>query len=152
MGDPIKYAFPFGPTFLLGNGSIPITNNWDVDGTGLLFIDYINKRIGINNSLPAYNFDVNGSASISGNLAVNTNNLYVDSATGNVGIGTTNPLQKLEVDGGVRLNTATVKPTADATSVGTMWITQGGAGIADILEVCLKSATDTYSWINIATG
>ena len=71
---------------------------------------------------------------------------------GNVGIGTTSPAEALEVNGGVRLNTATAKPTADATSEGTFWVTLGGSGVADILEICLKSSSDTYSWVSIATG
>lgn len=44
------------------------------------------------------------------------------------------------------------KPTAVAALRGMCWVTQGGAGVADTLEVCLKSAADTYSWKVAATG
>ncbi len=66
--------------------------------------------------------------------------------TGNVGIGTASPAQQLEVNGGVRLNTATTKPTCDATARGTFWFTQGAAGVKDTVEVCAKDAADLFSW------
>jgi hypothetical protein len=49
-------------------------------------------------------------------------------------------------DGGIRLNTTTAKPTCDASLRGTFWLTQGGAGVKDQLEVCAKDATDAYAW------
>jgi hypothetical protein len=67
--------------------------------------------------------------------------------SGNVGIGTTGPGEKLEVNGGIRLNTTTAKPTCDATHRGTLWFTQQEAsGSKDALEVCAKDATDNYAW------
>lgn len=68
------------------------------------------------------------------------------SASGNVGIGTTAPSQKLEVNGGVRMNTATSKPTCDVNARGTMWFTQGATGVKDTLEVCAKDALENYAW------
>lgn len=71
-------------------------------------------------------------------------NLHVAS-NGNVGMGTTAPAQKLEVNGGVRLNTATAKPTCDANARGTLWFTNGGAG-KDTLEVCAQDAGAVLGW------
>lgn len=65
---------------------------------------------------------------------------------GNVGVGVAAPSQKLEVNGGVRLNTVTVKPTCGATVRGTFWAVQGGAGVKDNVEVCAKDAGDAYAW------
>ena len=71
-------------------------------------------------------------------------------SSGNIGIGVGNASQKLEVNGGVRLNTVTVKPvTCTAALRGTIWFTQGVTGVgatADTLEVCAKDASDVYAW------
>lgn len=68
---------------------------------------------------------------------------------GNMGIGTTTPEQKLEVNGGIRLNTATAKPACGVASRGTFWSVQGGAGVKDTVEVCAKDAGDSYAWRTI---
>ena len=70
-------------------------------------------------------------------------------STGNIGIGgVPAPSQKLEVNGGVRLNTGTAQPVCDATVRGTLWFTKSAAGVADKLEVCAQeaTATPTYNW------
>lgn len=69
--------------------------------------------------------------------------LYFDSS-GNVGVGAASPAASLEVNGGVRLTTAT-KPTCDSTQRGTLWYTPGGAG-KDVIEVCAKDAGNSYAW------
>jgi hypothetical protein len=48
------------------------------------------------------------SLAVSGNLAVDTNTLYVDSANNNVGIGTDSPSQKLDVNGSVNVDSGIV--------------------------------------------
>ena len=75
--------------------------------------------------------------------------MRIDGSTSRIGIGTTSPEAKLEVNGGVRLNTITAKPTCDATHRGILWFTQGGSGAKDTFEVCAKDATDAYSWRTI---
>ncbi|QWV92465.1 hypothetical protein KP004_14815 [Geomonas oryzisoli] len=66
--------------------------------------------------------------------------------TGNVGFGTTTPTQRVEVNGGLRLNTVTAKPTCDTNARGTFWLTRNGTGVMDTLEVCIKDATEAYVW------
>lgn len=53
----------------------------------------------------------------------------------------------------IRLNPAGVaRPTADAANRGTVWYSKSAGGAADTVQICLKSAADTYSWVTIATG
>ncbi|HJV66864.1 MAG TPA: hypothetical protein VJ550_14100 [Geomonas sp.] len=67
-------------------------------------------------------------------------------SSGNIGIGTTTPGQKLEINGGVRINTISAKPACNSGARGTFWLTQNGTGTSDALEVCIKDATDAYVW------
>lgn len=70
--------------------------------------------------------------------------------SGNIGIGTATPSQKLEVNGAMRLNTTAVKPATCTSALrGTIWMTQGGTGVADALEVCVKDANGNYSWFKL---
>lgn len=94
-----------------------------------------------NNSFPAY-FAIETAPPSSGR----TEKMRITGA-GNVGIGTTTPTQKLEINGGIRLNTSTAKPTTCDNSLrGVLYYSQGGAGVADSLEVCAKDASGNYSW------
>jgi hypothetical protein len=75
--------------------------------------------------------------------------LGIDSGSnlqGYVGIGTIAPTQELEINGGMRLNTVTDKPTCDNTVRGTFWTAQGGTGVKDTVEVCAKDGADAYDW------
>lgn len=66
---------------------------------------------------------------------------------GNMGLGVASATQRLEVNGGVRLNTLTAQPTCDATNGrGTIWAIQGAAGVKDSIQVCAKDAANTYAW------
>ncbi len=65
---------------------------------------------------------------------------------GSLGVGLTAPTQKAEVNGGLRLNTATAKPTCDSTTRGTFWVVQAAAGTKDDVQVCAKDATNAYAW------
>jgi hypothetical protein len=70
-------------------------------------------------------------------------------SSGNVGIGISSPSQKLEVNGGIKLNTTIAKPTCNSSTRGTFWFTQGATGTKDSVEVCAKNAAGTYAWRTI---
>lgn len=67
----------------------------------------------------------------------------------NVGIGISSPQMNLEVNGGLRLNTSSGRPICSATIRGTIWITQSGSGISDVVWACIKNASDTYEWVGL---
>lgn len=70
-------------------------------------------------------------------------------SSGNVGIGTSSPSQKLEVNGGVKFNTSTAKPACDSAIRGTLWFTRGSITspiTADTLQVCVKDGSNNYLW------
>lgn len=53
---------------------------------------------------------------------------------------------------GVRLNTSGggSRPTCASGIRGTLWYVQGGAGVADTIDICAKAAADTYAWNALA--
>jgi hypothetical protein len=53
----------------------------------------------------------------------------------------------VESEGGVQLSTSGSQPTCDAAHRGMFWNIEGGAGVADILQICQKTVLDTYTWI-----
>lgn len=48
---------------------------------------------------------------------------------------------------GIALNTTGSKPTCNSTRRKQIFITEGGSGVADTVEVCLKDAADAYAWV-----
>lgn len=87
----------------------------------------------------------NGAACSNSYLSGNRNS-YLNNYAGNVGIGTSAPNEKLEVKGGVRLNTTSAKPSCNSSKRGVLWFTQGSTGVKDSLEVCAKDASGSYNW------
>ncbi|MEK7174508.1 MAG: hypothetical protein AAB759_02515 [Patescibacteria group bacterium] len=78
------------------------------------------------------------------------NNIIHFYASSSVSIGSSHgaPAARLEVDGGVRLNTAATPPSCDATVRGILWYTQSASGVNDILRVCRQSA-GAYDWLTV---
>jgi hypothetical protein len=114
-------------------------NNANTTGSNNTFIGY--------QAGPGTSGQLNNATAIGANAVVSANNaLVLGDNSVQVGIGTATPTAKLDVAGGVRLNTVAPKPTCDATVRGTFWFTQGGAGVKDSAEVCAKNKENTYAW------
>jgi hypothetical protein len=71
----------------------------------------------------------------------------IASAFAQVGIGTTNPIEKLDVDGAIRIsNTSSV---CDAAHRGTIKFVPGVSGFPDEVCICKKLANNLYAWDRI---
>src|SRR6056300_416962 len=66
------------------------------------FVTTANVEVGGEMTVSA-NVEVGGEMTVSGNVEVGTANLFVDTTTGNVGVGTTAPQKTLEVVGSMRI-------------------------------------------------
>jgi hypothetical protein len=90
--NPADVSMP-GPDALMASGT---------DGTAEIGMCYgygaKAAYVGIGTTNPTSNLHVVGTAAISSNLAVNTDDLFVDTNTGNVGIGTANPNALLHIE------------------------------------------------------
>ncbi len=85
------------------------------------------------------------------NVGNSTAYLFVNSSSGNVGIGTTAPLMNLEVSGGVMLNTTNQKPSCSDSIRGTIWFEKSNQ-YNDKLYACMRNSTGHYNWILVAIG
>ena len=68
--------------------------------------------------------------------------------TGNVGIGTTSPQAKLQVNGGVQLANDTA--AASASKVGTFRYRTSGNN--SYVDMCMQTGASTFAWVNIVTN
>ena len=115
-----------GTQALSVDGGAQVDGNLQVGAVSNLFVNTTTSNVGIGTTSPAYRLDVNGKvgiqdelnvdggAQVDGNFQVGVvSNLFVNTATSNVGIGTTTPAYKLEVDGKVGIQDE-LKVTYDA--------------------------------------
>jgi len=52
---------------------------------------------------------------------------------------------------GLKIYDMGTKPACNSTTRGYIWRDEGGAGVADTLEVCAKNSSDTYAWYPLAS-
>jgi hypothetical protein len=74
-----------------------------------------------------------------------SNRITIDSSTGDVGIATTNPRAKLDVNGGIRMADDT--SAAASTNVGTLRYRTSGNN--SYVDMCMQTGASTYEWVNI---
>jgi hypothetical protein len=98
--------------------------------------------------------DVTGGASIQSNLKVGTTNFFVDTTTGNVGVGTTNPTHgRMQIvcssqspDGGL-----TVRGGDFNAGLGAMWVEGSGSGQRFKIQAYKNENTDPPAGVNPST-
>ncbi len=76
--------------------------------------------------------------------------LLVKRVDGFVGINQSSPQHQLDVGGQMRLaDNEGVQPACAVATRFTFWVTAGGAGVKDKVEVCAKDGGDAYAWRTI---
>jgi hypothetical protein len=98
----------------------------------------------INNTLVQAGIQPAGDYALDNNVVKKTGET-TQSIEGKVGIGTTNPKSKLDVDGGIKVSDDTDAPSLD--KVGTMRYRKDGSNT--YCEMCMQTNDNTYAWITI---
>ena len=129
--------------YLYGDGSniTGISSNLDqivnIGNVTSNTVQFTNATTGI---VATGNVEVGGELTVSGNVVVDTNTLFVDSVNNRVGIGTTSPDEKLHVNGNIRLG-GPQGTDEDASyyikSAGQIHINSAADGTADDSYICL---------------
>lgn len=52
------------------------------------------------------------------------------------------------LNNGAQLFTSGTRPACSSATRGLLWVAQGGAGVADVLQACMKDAAGNYAWVN----
>lgn len=130
-GTP-SFSLDVNGTFrLVGAGqldsTLTIADDLNVD-SGVLFVDVSTNRVGINDTTPSFSLDVTGTVNATGavtlgstvtvtdDLIVDTDVLFVDVSANRVGINTATPSHALDVVG-------TLEVTGNSTLTGTLTLT-----------------------------
>ena len=149
---------------LIGNGNLSVSGNVGIgttspgdklvvqgDGDGILVRsnDFTLSRI-----IPRGQTSTNWDKALFSLYNAAAENVRIDTAGsswfngGNVGIGTTSPSSKLQVNGGVQLANDTA--VASASKVGTFRYRTSGNN--SHVDMCMQTGASTYAWVNIVTN
>lgn len=151
-----------GIYFKAGNkatNSVSVLNGWTLYSQDYNYSIFLNEAAQIRLNGKTY---VGGTTTPTARLHIaagsaSANNAPIKLTSGT--INTTAVAGQIEYDGQFYLTPSTnerfkllqvtgaSKPTCDSTIRGQHWTIPGGAGVADIFQVCLKDASDIYAWV-----
>ncbi len=177
IGSPVGSDSGGADIYLSGTGTSPSGNVFiggiSTDGlpSGSLFVY---DQIGVGTTSPAYKLDVQGGqVNSSGGFCINGdcraawsaitgtsywtlsgNNLYASSTSYNVGIGTTTPSERLEVNGNLKFSTANPNIISSSYVVipGGIYVSSGTPYFANQIQARGGIHNDTAAYLTIAGG
>lgn len=95
-------------------------------------------------SVDLFKVDVNGNTYVAGGI-------NLSSTGGTDGILKINPPDTAPTAGGAIQLTSGTKPACVEGLRGTFYYTAGGAGVADLIQICAKNSSNVYTWVNFIT-
>ncbi len=132
----VSGTFGVGGNTTLSGTLQTVAGNVNFD-SGVLFVDSVNNRVGVNNTTPDASFVVTGTANISGNTVITgtshsiTGNvnidsgaLYVDGVSNRVGINNTTPDAALTLTGSANIS-GLITGSSGASLTGTVNVSSG---------------------------
>jgi len=146
-------------------GALTAGSNLEV-GTANLFVDTTTSRVGIGMSNPSHKLDVAGDINFTGSLLQNgsafqgskwsTSGSDIYRSSGNVGIGTTGPIARLDIDGGAENNTTPalsirggLYDPSDLYVLNTYNVSTGVGYAAKVIGVNIKNKVETDNTVQI---
>ena len=148
-------------------GELAVGSNLEV-GTANLFVDTTTSNVGVGVSSPAYKLDVDGDINLStgSTLKINgtdavfsrwtANGSDIYRPSGNVGIGTTGPIARLDIDGGAENNTTPalairggLYDPSDLYVLNTYNVSTGVGYAAKVIGVNIKNKVETDNTVQI---
>jgi hypothetical protein len=78
---------------------------------------------------------------------VDPTSIYYADSTGAQTFSVQRATGQVTTTGGVQLSTSASQPACTSSLRGLQWNLQGGAGVADIYQICQKDASDNYVWV-----
>jgi len=148
-------------------GGLTTGSNLEV-GTANLFVDTTTSNVGVGVSSPAYKLDVDGDINLStgSTLKINgtdavfsrwtANGSDIYRPSGNVGIGTTGPIARLDIDGGAENNTTPalairggLYDPSDLYVLNTYNVSTGVGYAAKVIGVNIKNKVETDNTVQI---
>lgn len=143
------------------NGSVQYNDNGIVSGATNFVYNKVNQKVGIGTVTPNVELDVVGSATITGDLTVDTSTLKVDSTNNRVGIGTATPGAGfgLDVASGIAIRSGNILGVFNSDNTAGFQIYNNGAtGATNSTCVFLSGAVgvratlDASGNFNVANG
>jgi hypothetical protein len=132
-----------GGAIAMGGSTVSISGGGPLDGTpGRISMSAINGSDQNNTTSIDFSMDSSARTIFLGSSVRDENDEVLTDTSINVNV----------LDNTITLTTIGSKPACDASRRGAWFTTQGGAGVADKTEQCMKRANDAYAWVAVVTA